>query len=402
MFSADMQQPVLSIVIPTRNRLQYVTHAISSILSIVDNGFELVIHDTSDTRELEAKVFHEFDDIRLRYFYTSPPLTFSQTFSKSVLLSRGEFVCIIGDDDGVNPEIVEAAKWAKAQNIDAITPLTNASYYWPDFRQKYYKSDNAGCLKISKFSGSISFVDVRQEMLNCAKGAFQDFSRLPKVYNGIVKRSCLDKVHQKAGSFFFGASPDISGAMAVAGFVDRLCLLDYPLVIAGSSALSGSGRSAMKKHVGRLDEEPQTRPFCNLWPLNVPAFYSVQTVWAQAAIEGLKEMERLDVLQHYNSTMLQALCLVYNPAFVKTILFNFMATIQTKQGNPFAETYLFLYYVIANYGKRAKSHFYRLARRGYFDYEHESCNLDSVEQAASELVKHLSQKGSKFADGQVL
>ncbi len=388
--------PALSIVIPTRNRLQYVTHAIKSILNIDGDDFELVIHDTSDTRELESYLVENVCDTRLRYYYSEPPLTFSETFNKSVLLSTGEYVCIIGDDDGVNPEIIQATRWAKDQNIEAITPLINISYFWPDFRFKYYKDTDAGCLKVAKFSGNVFFSNVEQEMLACAKGAFQDFSLLPKIYNGIVSRRCLNRVYQSAGSFFFGASPDISGSLAVASYIDRLCVVDYPLVIAGNSALSGSGRSAMKKHVGRLDAEPQTQPFCNTWPDSVPAFYSVQTVWAQAAIEGLRATNRRDLLEQYDSTLLQALCIVYNPKFTKIVLKNFVNTIVYKHSNIFVEAYLLLKNIFINYSKRAKSHFFRLTKSSCFDYDYESNNLNSIEQATNDFMKYLSDNDINF------
>lgn len=388
--------PVLSIIIPTRNRFQYVTHAIKSLLNIKSVEFELVIHDSSDTKKLEAYIADNICDTRLRYFYSDPPLTFSETFNKSVLLSSGEYVCIIGDDDGVNPEIVEAAKWAKEQNIDAITPLINISYFWPDFRFKYYKNANAGYLKIGNFTGKVFFPDVEKEMLKCAQGAFQDFSLLPKIYNGIVRRISLEKVYQKTGSYFFGASPDISGSLAVASFINRLCIIDYPLVIAGNSALSGSGRSAMKQHVGRLDEEPQTKPFYKKWPENVPAFYSVQTVWAQAAIEGLRATGRVDLLQHYNSTLLQALCLVYNPNYINIILKNFINVILTKRTNVILEASALIKYIITNYYKRAKSHFCRLTRKSCFEFDYESTNLISIEDAAYELTAYLSNNSINF------
>ena len=37
-------------------------------------------------------------------------------------LATGEFVCVIGDDDGVNPEIIRAVCWAREHKLDAVAP----------------------------------------------------------------------------------------------------------------------------------------------------------------------------------------------------------------------------------------------------------------------------------------
>ena len=51
-----MKTPLLSIVIPTKNRQKYALSIIQTILSIKDYALELVIQDNSDTNELENSI----------------------------------------------------------------------------------------------------------------------------------------------------------------------------------------------------------------------------------------------------------------------------------------------------------------------------------------------------------
>lgn len=386
-------KPILSIIIPTRNRSNYLIHSIGSILKIIDFDFELVIHDTSDNEDFGKLLSLKYQDKRLRYFYTKPPLSFSETFNKSVALSNGEYVCIIGDDDGVNPEIVHAAKWAKKQSIDALTPTLNTFYWWPDFKLKYYKNNDSSHLKIKPFTGKYILLNAQSELILSAKNAFQDFSKLPKIYNGLIKRSCLDNVFNRTGSFFFGSSPDISGALTAATFVKSFCLLDYPLIIVGSSANSGSGKSAMKKHVGSLEGDPQTKAFATNWPKEIPSFYSVQTVWAQSAVIGLTSIGRFDILKSFNAPLLHAQCFTYNPRYFALIFCNL---IKLKSGSILVNILYFIYYTILTWSKRIISHILRISNIGYFKYLFSDNDINNIEIASDKFSDFMKNYDIKF------
>jgi glycosyltransferase involved in cell wall biosynthesis len=123
--------PLLSIVIPTRNRVPYAISAIQSVLEIPHPRLELVVQDNSDNRELDAWICANVSDPRLRYRYTATPLSFIHNFDAAARLTTGEYVCFIGDDDGVNPEIMDAACWSKSEDLDALVVRQPATYVWP-------------------------------------------------------------------------------------------------------------------------------------------------------------------------------------------------------------------------------------------------------------------------------
>jgi glycosyltransferase involved in cell wall biosynthesis len=132
MTSPEKNSPLLSIIIPTRNRQKYAISAIISILSISAPDLELVVHDNSDSRDLEEYIRNNINDTRLRYHYTSAPQSMVDNWDAAVGLTSGKYLCLIGDDDGVNPEIIEATRWADMNDIDALKPTVSASYLWPE------------------------------------------------------------------------------------------------------------------------------------------------------------------------------------------------------------------------------------------------------------------------------
>ena len=71
-------------------------------------------------------------DSRLVYNYTPPPFTSIENFNKVISLSKGKYLCFIGDDDCVSPEIFKTVRWANKNNIDSIVPSLSSIYWWPD------------------------------------------------------------------------------------------------------------------------------------------------------------------------------------------------------------------------------------------------------------------------------
>ena len=104
-----------------------------------------------------------------------------------------EYVAFIGDDDGVNPEIVEAARWAKAQGYDAIVPLNRARFVWPDLHMSAIGAMAAGELRIGRITGKAWEPDPEVELRKCVFDAGQAFHDLPRAYYGIVRRESWNK-----------------------------------------------------------------------------------------------------------------------------------------------------------------------------------------------------------------
>ena len=390
---------ILSIVIPTRNRFSYVKSAIRSVLAIGSPEIELVIQDSSDGSDLEKWISSNIHDKRLVYNYTKPPLSMTDNFNNAVGLATGEYVCVIGDDDGVNPEIVAAAYWARDNSLDAVAPsLSGASYCWPDFCSRDYGQDHAGKLFVNKFTGEIAFPNIDAEMVKCARSAGQNKFGLPKPYFGLIRRSCFLKVKEVVGCFFQGVSPDVFGALTNANYMKRVCIIDYPLVVPGSSGGSNSGRSALGRHKGNLKDDPHMDGYdMSQWPEGVPEFFSVQTVWAEAAVAALHAVRRNDLLAKFNWELLHALCIVYHPDYLTITIRSFRTVVRRYKPN-----YLWIYgnlikNVLLVSLKRIARFIYRklFPNRGVREKQF-GC-VDNIESAVYELTAYLNRSGYSFA-----
>lgn len=315
--------PLLSIVIPTHNRARYAISSIRSILAITDTNLELVVSDTSTDGELSSQMNargNEFSqDSRLKYFRPEERLDMTGNHNAAIAAATGEYVCLIGDDDTITADILLATAWAKDRGIEVIAPNVVANYVWPDFRSRLMGAGHAARLYIAKRFGGAVVHDSSVALASALRNAAQGTDGLPKIYHGIVKRSVLERIRELSGAYFHGSSPDVSGAIGLALCSRSFVVVDYPLTIPGASGGSNTGRSAMNTHKGKLSQEPQTKGFeFSGWSQGVPRFFSVETVWAHAALETIRRIAPHQVAA-FNFSRLIAVCRVLHPEYASEI-----------------------------------------------------------------------------------
>jgi glycosyltransferase involved in cell wall biosynthesis len=389
--------PLLSIIVPTRNRTEYVKSAIKSVLRIQAREIELVVSDNSDSSELRHWVEESLVDSRLVYRRSSGPASMSENYERAVSLASGEYLCLIGDDDGVNPEVVDATRWAKESGLDALVPSSVTNYVWPDLHMKSKGALQAGELQIRQFKGALAYPDPDTELERCARDAGQNFHRLPKAYYGIVRRSCLDEVKRRAGKYFPGVSPDMAAAISIASCAAKVCFVDYPLFVPGSSANSNAGLSGLNRHLGWLREQPHLEPDCEeTWSRIVPKFYSVQTIWGEATVNALRAMGRADMLKRFNVPYLYSLCIVYHPKYIFAARYNYRAALRDAGHDLFwgllRLAYCLAYLLIRRSGSLARRGFPRPLPTPMFRVH----GVRNIEEAVVLTTEFLAREGWSF------
>jgi len=322
---------LLSIIIPTKNRESYAIKAVEQILHMNDDRVQIVIQDNGDTCMMSKMLFEYNNDERLKYNYTEGIISFVDNFNLAVDLADGEYLCIIGDDDGVVSQIIDVVEWAKENNIDAIKPELKAVYFWPNSEALRNKTDN-GYLSITKITAKARackpFYEV-EKLLN--QGAQKYLSLdLVKLYHGIVRKECLDNIKKKTGKYFGGLSPDIYISVALSLTVDKVVEVDFPLTISGICNKSGSADYATGRHTGKLEEAPHFHGHNNYeWSELVPRFYSVETIWADSALAAIKDLDKSEMLKKFNVVDLAACLLKKYPQFKDIIIQHYNSYSQT-------------------------------------------------------------------------
>ena len=374
-------KPLLSIIIPTRNRMIYAISAIQSILKIEDKRIELIVQDNSTNNELEIYIEENINDNRLIYHYDSREMSTVHNFNKSMDFVHGEYICFIGDDDGVNAEIIDATAWAKHNQLDALIGSGRIGYQWPNDRY-------SGKLIIYPYSGKTRRVNMEEELDRFLQsgGVYYLKYDLPKVYHGILKRECFDKVKDKLGYYFGGLSVDIFSSVALSLVAQNVVAIDYPLTIAGSSAASEQTHRTEESKRLDLKDAPHFRARgAYTWSEKVPAVYSGPTIWAESGIKALEEFGRFDLIERIDEFSLAASISFFSPIHEQTILREYLNEdksylIKLK----YKYTKLLFHFIDIRHRAVSRIHRIRIGRSAV-TYS----NLNTIEDAVSTFQEHL-------------
>lgn len=306
-----MKKPLLSIVVPTKDRYEYLINLIELLNSFNDSSFEMVIQDNSTDNSPIINYLEQHNLPFVKYYYLDEPIPMSTNSDRAILNSKGDYICFIGDDDGVTPLIVDVVKWMKANSIEAVS-CRKPIYFWPDVNNSYGVS-YAGELTTFEYTGEITKLSAYDSLIEVIQQGCLTTGRLPMLYNGIVKREVLDKVYAIGGTFFPGSSPDISNGVCLSLLVGVYYFIDLPIVIIGSSKYRGGGMNMTNNRYPKLEDIPWLLPNAiKNWDKRLPHLGVVMSIWPDSAIKGLEYMNRVDLVYRIDFEYIYSRFVAYN------------------------------------------------------------------------------------------
>lgn len=308
--------PLVSVVMPTHNRAKYALSSIEAFMDINSSKLELVVSDTSETNALQDYLNLRNTSLlraRVRYLRSPKELDLTGNHNAAISEARGAYVCLIGDDDAVTANLVQAAEWANSNQIACLSFDTVTNYAWPDFQTQNFGYRHAGRLYLPRVVAESRCCESEVALKNILANAAQGTEGMPKLYHGLVKRELLQEIKEISGAYVHGTSPDVSLAVALSVILSsrhqKYWTVNFPITLPGASGGSNTGRSAMGTHKGDLHGEEQTK-LASLqgWSRGVPEFFSVETVWAQSCLTTLSAIGAQNKIKEFNYALLLALC----------------------------------------------------------------------------------------------
>ena len=282
---------ILSIVVPTKDRYKYLKHLINFIDGFSTNEIELVIQDNTFINSEIVEFLSLKHRPSLKYYHNKEQLPISLNADLAIQHSTGEYVCFIGDDDGVLPNIIDCVKWMKRKNIEALSPAITI-YNWPDFLD-FGKKNLSGALFYDNFSFDVEEINITKSLQKLANRGFTHIYTIPKVYQGIVKRNCLDEIYKIGKTYTPGPSPDMATAVALSFVVKKFVVINLPVILIGQCQSVGGGERALKGAVKNIDEVPfLPQNAKEYWNSRIPRVWCSQTVWPESAIKAMQYMNK--------------------------------------------------------------------------------------------------------------
>jgi glycosyltransferase involved in cell wall biosynthesis len=291
-----INNPLLSIVIPTRNRHYCLNYTIQIVLSCYSN-LEIIILDSSvQLPDENLKKFLENHQCK----YIRTPISFNavQNFNESLKYINGDYVIFMGDDDIITDKVGFVLNYMQLNSIDSLITTFPINYNWPGFKTRFRKEKLSGSLVIKKFTNKFVEINTHDEERKVIKKLIAGPLNLPRLYLGIVSSSLIKEAVNKYGNLFGGVSPDIYSSLLIGSLSKKCVQFDNPFIIPGAYKTSTSATSAAGKHKSSILGNDHTGRFPNLesqWNHNVPFIYTVQTVWSYSLIEAYKKIYQRDI-----------------------------------------------------------------------------------------------------------
>ena len=223
--------PLLSIVIPTRERSDPLQHTVRLALEISGVDLEIIVCDNYSEDSTQA-FCASITDKKFRHVRSQRRLTMSQNFELALNSARGDLILLLGDDDVIDENaLIRSVIKMSTDNIDLVYWYRNF-FYWGT----YPEQNLAGTFCVP--NGSRYFHTTTPALLCMTLTGALPYYYLPSIYNSLVTRSFLDKYKKfLRGTLFpeYVASPDVFSSLIFCHLEPALLFSESSVTISGIS-----------------------------------------------------------------------------------------------------------------------------------------------------------------------
>lgn len=314
----SLNQALLSIVVPTKERYIYLKDCVGSLLELDNSYIEVVIQDNTRNNEEIRSYLSDIGSSCVKYFWDANR-KYSQTENSNLALAHatGYYVSFLGDDDGLIPSVIPFLEWAKSKGIESIR-TGRPTYCWPDV---WAGERGHKYLSLKEFDSGLRNILPESALKESLDVGGTTIGSMPCVYHGFVMRSVLEKVKRISGSYCPGPSPDIATAAVLSLVVSNHVETEIPLMLNGFSYNSAGGKGLRGEHKAKLETVEQLpSSIKETWDPRVPEIWLGSTIYAQSIIEALQSCNKEGLLSEFNFGALYARTLLQHPDCCKYVL----------------------------------------------------------------------------------
>lgn len=257
------KKPLISIVIPTRNRHETLPFTIKTILQQDFDDYEIIVSDNNSSADTK-KVIEKINSSKIKYVRSNIDLNITNSWEQAVSNANGEYIMGIADNDGiVEGALLFLVNLIKINNYPKIINMAKNNYNWPCL------DDDIRNLLVLQKNQSLELID-GVEIINKVLNDNKEFYRLPMIYNSIVHHSLIEKMKKKNGKIFNTFTPDVYSGFCLAYLNKSFLYLSLPIVIGGNSSksigvnhLRNSDGDIIQKEISlvNISDHPKQIPF---------------------------------------------------------------------------------------------------------------------------------------------
>lgn len=229
-------KPLFTVIIPAKNRAEYLLHTIRTCMIQEYENFEIIISDdcsTDNTKEVVEDAMK--NDSRIRYYNHENGIGMRENFEFALNKVRPGFVIALGADDGLLPNGIKNMHKVLQQTGLELLTWPAALYSFPGVY------DPNGQLIVYHKKG-VKIIDSTTFLNRQVKNLwYLNDIECPMFYvKGVVSTDLINKVKSRSsdGYFYSCPTPDGFSGIVLSGEVEKYAFSGEPFSIYGMSSSS--------------------------------------------------------------------------------------------------------------------------------------------------------------------
>jgi len=241
--------PRFSILVPTRDRPATLRHTLATVAAQPGNDYEIVVADNCGGPETRA-IVEALEAPAVRYLRSDEILPMAENWERGLAQCSGEYVTVLGDDDGLVPSSLALARRLIDITRSELISWSPHSYWWPDTIVPWMRN----LLIVSPDDGATQYKS--REVLEAFYRGAIGFADIPMIYTAFFHRHLVEEAKRRHGGFFVPreAAPDISSGILGLHLTQTFIASKRPLSIRGNSGKS-NGTAQWARSLGTEQRE---------------------------------------------------------------------------------------------------------------------------------------------------
>ena len=229
--------PLFTVIIPQKNRAEFLTHTIHTCMIQDYPNFEIIISDDfSDDNSVDIVKELMAIDSRIKLFAHEHHLGMRDNFEFALNQVRNGYVIALGGDDGLIPGCI----WKMYQ---IITTTKKQLLTWPLAAFEYANQNNPHSLFVVKRTHKTVVKILKSKSLfsKISRNFIYQIPECPMFYmKGVASTELINRVKSrtKDHSFYYCPTPDGFSGIVLAGEVEDYAFTNEPLSIGGTTLKS--------------------------------------------------------------------------------------------------------------------------------------------------------------------
>lgn len=234
---SDASFPRFSVIIPQKNRAEYLVHTLKTCMIQDYPNFEIIVSDDC-SEDNSVEIVEELSKIdnRIKLFAHKAHLGMRDNFEFALNQVKSGYVIALGGDDGLIPGCI----W-KIYNVIQETHANLLTWKPAGFLYSEQEGIPSLLLVPRRNKKGYRWINSTDFLNQMAKTLWYQSDDCPMIYmKGVASLEVINKVKSrtKDNSFYYCPTPDGFSGIVLAGEVEKYVFIEEPLSIVGTTTKS--------------------------------------------------------------------------------------------------------------------------------------------------------------------